>query len=137
MANLIQFSKATSLALHSLVLIAKNQPERMNVKTLAERLQSSRAHLAKVFQALSKSGIVKSVRGPAGGFELNKPIDEISFLDIYEIIEGKTTVVSCPFDKKQCIFKNCIFDSEMARISNDIYETFKNIKLSNFTNIEL
>lgn len=137
MANLIQFSEATSLALHSLVLITKNQPERMNVKTLAKQLQSSQAHLAKVFQALSKSGIVKSVRGPAGGFELNKPVDEISFLDIYEIIEGKAIVASCPFGKAECIFKNCIFDNEMTRISKDIYDTFKNIKLSDFTNIEL
>ena len=71
MSNLINISEAASLALHGLVLIAKNQPLRMNVKVLAEELNASQTHLAKVFQKLSKAGLVKSLRGPAGGFELS------------------------------------------------------------------
>ena len=50
--NLVNLSEATSLALHSLVLIAKKQPLRMNVKVLAEKLNASQAHLAKVFQSV-------------------------------------------------------------------------------------
>jgi len=89
MSKLINISEAASLSLHSLALIARNQPQRMNVKVLARDLDVSQTHLAKVFQKLSKNGLVKSVRGPAGGFELNKPAEDISFLEIYEIIEGK------------------------------------------------
>lgn len=130
--NLVHVSEAASLALHSLVLIAKNQPMRMSVKVLAEELNASQAHLAKVFQKLSKAGLVNSVRGPAGGFELNKPADEITFLEIYEIIEGTVKLGGCPLDKSHCAFQTCIFSNELNRISADIYDTFRKIKLSAF-----
>ena len=130
--NLVHVSEAASLALHSLALIAKNQPLRMSVKVLAKELNASQAHLAKVFQKLSKAGLVKSVRGPAGGFELNKPAEEITFLEIYEIIEGKVKLGGCPFDKTHCAFQTCIFGNQLNRISADIYNSFKKMKLSAF-----
>ena len=132
MSNLINISEAASLALHGLVLIAKNQPMRMNVKTLSVELNASQTHLAKVFQKLSKTGLVRSLRGPAGGFELNNPADEITFLEIYEIIDGKITLGDCPLGKNHCVFQSCIFDNELNRISADIYETFKKMRLSDF-----
>jgi len=132
MSNLINISEAASLALHGLILIAKNQPMRMNVKVLAEELNASQTHLAKVFQKLSKAGLVRSVRGPAGGFDLNNPAEEITFLEIYEIIDGKITLSDCPLGKNHCAFQSCIFDNELNRISADIYETFRKMKLSDF-----
>lgn len=121
------------LAMHGLALIAQKQPERLSVKHLAEALDASRDHLAKVFQKLSKAGLVTSVRGPAGGFILNKAAEDISFLDIYEIIEGTVNLGACPLGKKMCAFHSCIFSSEFHRISEDIYHTYKKIKLSDFT----
>lgn len=128
--SLINLSEGASLALHGLALIAKNQPLRMTVKLLAEELDASQAHLAKVFQKLSKAGLVKSVRGPLGGFELNKPAEEISFIEVYEIIEGKVELTACPFGKQHCSFQTCIFGKDLNRISIDIYETLKSMKLS-------
>ena len=133
MSNLINISEAASLALHGLVLIAKNQPMRMNVKTLSVELNASQTHLAKVFQKLSKTGLVRSLRGPAGGFELNNPAEEITFLEIYEIIDGKITLGDCPLGKNHCVFQSCMFDNELNRISTDIYNTFKKIRLSDFS----
>ena len=123
MSNLINISEAASLALHGLVLIAKNQPLRINVKVLAEELNASQTHLAKVFQKLGKANLVRSLRGPAGGFELNKPADDITFLEIYEIIDGEIILSDCPLGKNHCVFQSCIFDNELTRISNEIYET--------------
>ena len=132
MSNLINISEAASLALHGLVLIAKNQPMRMNVKTLSIELNASQTHLAKVFQNLSRAGLVRSLRGPAGGFELDKSAEEITFLEIYEIIDGKIILGDCPLGKNHCVFQTCIFDNELNRISIDIYDTFKKMKLSDF-----
>jgi len=49
MSKLINISEAASLSLHSLALIARNQPQRMNVKVLARDLDVSQTHLAKGF----------------------------------------------------------------------------------------
>jgi len=118
--------------LHGLVYIAEHSPDRISVKKLSEVLNASEAHLAKVFQKLSKSDLVTSVRGPAGGFVLNVDPKDITFLDVYEIIDGKINLTGCPFGKKQCPFKACIFNSELNRISQEILDSFKAIKLSNF-----
>ena len=130
--NLLNMSEGAYLAMHSLALIAGKQPERLTVKHLAEELEASQAHLAKVFQKLGKAGLVKSVRGPAGGFILDKEADEISFLDIYEIIEGRVSKTDCPLGKGHCAFDSCILGNDFNRISNDLYDAYKNIKLSNF-----
>lgn len=134
MNNLINVSESTYLALHGLAFIAQQSPNRVSVKKLADILQASEAHLAKVFQKLSKASLVKSVRGPSGGFVLNMEPSEISFLSIFEIIEGKVDLGECPFGKIHCAFKTCIFNQELNRISQDVYNTFNTIKLSDFTN---
>ena len=132
MSNLINISEAASLALHGLVVIARSQPSRINVKVLAEKLNASQTHMAKVFQKLGKANLVRSLRGPAGGFELNKSAEDITFLEIYEIIDGEIILGDCPLGKNHCVFKSCIFDNELTRISTEIYETFSRIKLSDF-----
>ncbi|MDO9577175.1 MAG: Rrf2 family transcriptional regulator [Candidatus Cloacimonadales bacterium] len=133
MNSLVNVSEGSYLALHGLAYIAQYTSDRLSVKKLAKVLHASEAHLAKVFQKLSKADLVNSVRGPAGGFELNKPADAITFLEIYEIIEGKVKLGGCPFGKISCAFQTCIFNTGLTRISQDIYDTFKNMKLSDFT----
>lgn len=130
--SLVNVSEGASLALHGMALIARRQPQRLSVKKLAEELHASQAHLAKVFQKLSKARLVKSVRGPAGGFQLNKPADQITFWDIFQVIDGDKELGGCPFGKEHCAFQTCIFSNELNRISQDIYETFKKMKLSDF-----
>ena len=132
MKNLVNVSEGAYLALHGLAYLAIHTPERVSMKKLAEVLHASEAHLAKVFQKLNKAELVKSVRGPSGGFELNKSAEEVNFLQIYEIMEGKVKLGGCPFGKTDCAFQSCIFNKELNRISQDIYDTFKNLKLSDF-----
>ncbi len=132
MSNFINISEATSIALHGLALIVKNHPNKMNVKSLAEHLEASPAHLAKVFQKLSKADIVTSSRGPAGGFILSRPAEEITFLEIYEVMEGKVNLGACPLGRTVCTFSSCIFTSRIHKITKELYDEFKSIKLSDF-----
>src|SRR6056297_3101043 len=117
MSSLINISEGSSLALHGIAIVAIKSPERVTVKALAEILNASVAHLAKIFQRLSKAGFVKSVRGPAGGFVLAKPADEITLLDVYEAIEGKVNLQYCPLGKEKCQFTHCIFGTKLNEVS--------------------
>jgi Rrf2 family protein len=132
MMSLVNVSEGAYLALHGLAYIAQRTPQRVSVKQLAEALYASEATLAKVFQKLSKVGLVKSVRGPAGGFELSKPAGEITFLQIYEVIDGVVELGGCPFGKTQCAFQFCIFNTQLNRISREIYDTFASMTLADF-----
>ena len=132
MNNLINISEGTSLAIHSLALIAKKAPERLNIKYLARTLSVSESHLAKIFQRLAKAGVVTSRRGPIGGFVLTEKCNDISILDILEIIEGKVIINNCPLGKSVCLFKKCVFGNKFGKLSKEIYEALKEFKIKEF-----
>ncbi len=120
MAKLVHFSEAASLALHAMVLISKSKTH-VNVNSVASEMGASKNHLAKVLQQLVKHSFLKSVRGPSGGFILNKPPDQISILELYEAIEGKIDVPECPLDRQICPFNKCL----MNGLVNDVTMQFK------------
>ena len=132
MSSLINISERASLAIHSMVLVVRGGAGRATIRELAENLDASANHLAKVFQNLGKAGLVRSVRGPAGGYQLNRPAQEITFLDIYEAVEGPVRLTGCPLGKDKCYFDHCIFSSEMMRITRDLYDSLKGMTLSAF-----
>jgi Rrf2 family protein len=103
-----------------MVMIAKSE-NHVNVNTLAEEMGASRNHLAKVLQQLVKFNYLKSVRGPNGGFKMNKPPAEISILNIYEAIEGKIETPECPLDRPICPFDKCL----MGGLIKDVTLQFK------------
>jgi Rrf2 family protein len=53
-------------------------------------------------QRLSRAGYVRSVRGPKGGFSLIKQAEDISLLEIYELIEGPLVVDDCLLSDRIC-----------------------------------
>jgi Rrf2 family protein len=53
------------------------------------------AYMAKHLQALSRAGIVRSVRGAKGGYRLARPANEISLWDIRQAIEGRAPDFQC------------------------------------------
>ena len=133
MNHLLNISEGTSLAFHSLAMMAQKAPRRLNVKTLASDLGASEAHLAKVMQKLNKAGIISSVRGPAGGFVLNRPAEEVNFLTVYEVLEAPVELGDCPLGKQNCSLSRCIFEGKMRRISTEMYHALEEIRLSDFT----
>jgi Rrf2 family protein len=120
MSKIFAFSEAASIAIHGMVLIAKSNGV-INVSHIAESICSSKHHVAKVLQRLVKENFISSQRGPTGGFILKKPASKISFLDIYEAIEGPMEIGKCPLDKPECHFDNCI----MNNVTNIMEEDFK------------
>ena len=90
MSEVVIISEAVTLALHGMGLLRKG--DRMSAKNMAASLDVSEAHLAKVFQRLVRVGLVRSTRGPSGGFDLVKDPADISLLDIFVAIEGGVPV---------------------------------------------
>ena len=132
MSSLLHISEGASLALHGLAVVAKKSPDLVTTKELATALDASEAHLAKVFQKLHRAGIVGSVRGPAGGFSLARPAEEVSFMDIYRVIDGDVSPVACPLGKSKCIFRACIFQEKVSGIMRELHASLEGIRLSEF-----
>ncbi len=118
MSRLLSLSEAASIAIHGMILVARSD-KLVNVNQIAELTTSSRHHVAKVFQRLGKENFINSSRGPSGGFSLKMAATDISFLDIYEAIEGKIEITKCPLDKPICPFDKCIFDNVINNLTLD------------------
>lgn len=131
MSRIVHLSEASSLAIHAMVMIARTD-KIVNVQTIAQATGSSKNHLAKVMQRLVKDGIVRSTRGPSGGFELNKPADEISILQVYESIEGPIQHGGCPVDKQLCPFNKCLVSGIIDTVSMQIKDYLAEQKLSSY-----
>ncbi len=116
MSRILSLSEAASIAIHGMILVARSD-KLVNVNQIAEMTSSSRHHVAKVFQRLVKEDFITSNRGPSGGFSLKKAPAEITFLEIYEAIEGKIVITRCPLDKPICPFDKCIFKNVMKDLT--------------------
>lgn len=101
MSGLVRISEAASLALHALGIMAQS-PQRWTTERLAEILRASTHHLAKVMQRLVKAGLLRSVRGPHGGFELTRPPEEITLAEIYQAVEGPLPLAGCLLGEPIC-----------------------------------
>jgi Rrf2 family protein len=130
LSSIVNISEAASIALHSMVFIALQKNKPVKIKQIAEYLNSSETHLAKILQRLSKNGFVKSARGRNGGFILGKPADEIDYNSIYECIESGICLDTCPFNKETCSFVNCIYGDFFNRIKTEIKDFLTNRYLS-------
>ncbi|SDK74701.1 RrF2 family transcriptional regulator [Natronincola ferrireducens] len=132
MSSIIHISEMVSIALHSMVVIANANKELLNVKKIAQTTGASESHLSKVLQRLVKANFIRSVRGPKGGFTLSKPPNKITFLDIYEVMEGSLTTTQCPTNCEACSFESCIFGGVPEKLNQEFIEYLRNKKLSDF-----
>ena len=85
----MQFTKAEEYGMHGVLYLA--QKDRSAVTPLSEISEAQmipEKFLAKIFQSLSKAGIVRSHRGVRGGFTLAKDPAEIRVKDVLETIQG-------------------------------------------------
>jgi Rrf2 family protein len=87
----MKVNKKNKLALVSLVFMATNPEKRVRVQDLSETQKISTTHfLGQIFRNLRQAGIVKSVRGPGGGYELARPTNEITVNDVLTATGEKT-----------------------------------------------
>ncbi len=107
MSNFLKISEAASLAFHTAAYLAQNTDRLVSSREMARSLGASENHLSKVLQRLAHSGIVRSTRGPSGGFRIRSPWEKIKLIDIYEAIEGPVTPARCLLGLPVCKGNRC------------------------------
>jgi Rrf2 family protein len=115
-----------------MMILARDPQAMVSANEISEVLQASEATLAKVLQRLVKVGLIKSTRGPKGGFLLGKPPQEINLLEVYEAIEGPLLPVSCLLHQPVCPGGKCIFGDIVKNIHGQIAQHLANTTLAPF-----
>lgn len=75
--------------LASMIYLAQNVGTNswVNLAKIAEDLDLSKIYLEQVFALLKKAGLVVSIKGATGGYQLSRPSEQISTFDILNAIE--------------------------------------------------
>jgi len=131
MSRFWKISEASSIGLHAMSFLASAPENRHTARKMAKVFGFSEAHLSKVMQLLHKAGLVRAVRGPTGGFQLAKPANEITMLEVFEAIEGKLEPVECLLEKPVCKNRKCILGGMITEINNLTIHKLKTTTLAN------
>jgi len=82
------------------------------IKEISKRQEITPRYLEQIFQKLKKAGIVKSIRGPKGGYYLTQKPETIAVSDVIQAVEETIDPVFCgrpPKGRKRCPREaNCV-----------------------------
>ncbi|MBL8179234.1 MAG: Rrf2 family transcriptional regulator [Bryobacterales bacterium] len=82
-------SRSSEYAIRAFLYLAKQEPGRLVMaRQIAEDAQLPGHFLAKLLQQLARKGLVRSNKGPSGGFALATDPRDINILSIVEAVEG-------------------------------------------------
>lgn len=89
----------------------------VQIKDISRRQNISPRYLEQIFQDLKKAGLVKSRRGPQGGYFLTRKPEEINVYEIISAAEKDMALVDCARDEGcqtggRRSEKPCEFDSQ-------------------------
>ncbi len=119
-------------ALFDMAYNAGNLP--IQVKEISARQNISPRYLEQIFQSFKKAGILKSKKGPQGGYFLAKNPEDITVQSIVEAAEGDTLLVDCSCkgetEEEPCQFNgSCVTQTVWTEASNLLNEFFSGITL--------
>ena len=101
---IMQVSRKVDYALRAVIHLADAEvTERIcSVAEISSRERIPRQFLEKIVQELIHKGLVRSRRGPRGGYVLARPADKLTFRDVIEAVEGPIALNNCTGDHADC-----------------------------------
>ena len=97
------YSRSAEYAIRAFVHLAQVPEGKFAmVKNIAREEQIPSHFLAKILQQLARKGLLRSSKGPTGGFSLRVPAGDISLLNIVEALDGLSAYEQCASGLPEC-----------------------------------
>ena len=117
----MKLSKKSRYGLRALVDLSVNsKSDQVSLNSIAERNSISPQYLEHVFAGLRRAGIVKSIKGPQGGYLLNRAPENITVADILEALEGDYRM------EEEEVSENCKCKGIAARVQKLLIDEANN-----------
>ncbi|MDR1536373.1 MAG: Rrf2 family transcriptional regulator [Planctomycetota bacterium] len=93
----MKFSTKSRYALRMMLdlIINSTQDSYVSLKDVSARQEISVKYLEQIVMQLTRAGLLKSSRGPQGGYMLARPASRYTPGDVIRCIEGRLAVVTC------------------------------------------
>ena len=100
--SVMQIPRKIEYALRAMIHLADVGAGVANGNEIAQQEHIPKYFLEKVIRDLMRNRLVRSQRGPGGGYQLGRPAETISFKDIIEAVEGPINLNVCLEDTATC-----------------------------------
>ena len=91
------YSRSAEYAIRAFVHLAQvPEGKYAMVKNIAEQEDIPAHFLAKILQQLARKGLLRSSKGPTGGFALRVPPEDVKLWDIVEALDGMSQYTAAP-----------------------------------------
>lgn len=131
------FSKTCEYGIRAMIFISQKSSEggKVGVKEIANGIDCTEHFIAKILQDLSRKNLVSSLKGPKGGFFIEKA-SVVTLADIVMAIDGNKLFVNCGLGLGYCSEdRPCPIHHDFKKIRCDISEMLHNSKLSEFNEL--
>ncbi|GBD99766.1 HTH-type transcriptional regulator IscR [bacterium BMS3Abin07] len=112
--------------------IALGYPDNVvNIKKVSEKQDVSVPYLEQILNKLKKAGLIRSIKGPGGGYLLNKAPEKITIGSIVSELEGPVAITSCLDPSEGCIrAESCVIHLLWKALGQQIVTFLDSITLS-------
>lgn len=113
--------------------IAKGYPDRpVTIREISEKQDVSVAYLEQILNRLRKAGLIRSVKGPGGGYILSRKPGETSIASILNELEGPVAITSCLNPEEGCVrVDTCVTHLLWKALGEQVEAFLKTITLGN------
>jgi len=95
-------TRRTDYALRSLIYLAEHSGDRINAAEIAAEMEVPLPILHQVLAELQRAGLVTSLSGPRGGYQIARDPQQLTLLEILETMEGQVTQGECALRGGPC-----------------------------------
>lgn len=97
-------STTCKYAVRAIIFIGLKGSEnsRVNARNIASEVDIPMQFLSKILQIFVRRGFLNSFKGPTGGFYLAKDANEITLMEIVEVIDGPGVFETCLIGNGSC-----------------------------------
>jgi Rrf2 family protein len=125
--GVMQVPRKVDYALRAAIYLATQEPQKRCSSSgeIAENQMIPKKFLEKIIQDLIRNGLVKSKRGPNGGYSLARSPHEISFQDVIEAVEGPIALNVCVDSKLSCdLLPRCTMSGIWHEVQRKVVDVF-------------
>jgi Rrf2 family protein len=132
MQHVLRISRKIDYALRAMIFLASIPGDAVvPFREIGRQMQVPEDFLAKILKQLVDGGLVRSTRGPRGGYALARPAPEVSFLDVIEAVEGRIALNVCLDDDDTCgREESCTMVSVWREGQERMLEVYRQARLS-------
>lgn len=101
----------------------------VTMAAISERQKISLSYLEQLFGRLRRRKIVRSVRGPGGGYHLDRPADKITIAEIILAVDEPLDATGCGGKGDCADDRQCITHDLWVGLTENIYDYLSGISL--------